>query len=262
MDESYAISILTTKTKRLRKELNRPELKSQLQLKGTPRGIFRAALIRPTKLLTRSPTVFFLSMYIALLYGVIYLMFTTIPLVFTNSYGWSPQLIGLAYLGLGIGMVLALSFLLKGNDADMSKLRKKNNDVYEPEMRLPRAVYSGCLIPISLLWYGWSAQKMAHWMVAIIGIPYGLGMTALYVAAQNYLIDAFPAYAASAIASATFLRSLFGAFLPLAGPTMYEKLGFGWGNTVLGILAFLMIPIPLVLYRYAKLIRERWPIHM
>jgi len=263
MNESYATAILMKKTKRLRKELNRPELESQLQLKGTPKEIFRRSLIRPTKLLTRSPIVFFFAMYIGLLYGMLYLMFTTIPLVFTGGYGFSTQLAGLAYLGLGVGMVVSLSFLLKGNDAEVQKLSAKNNGVYEPEMRLPRCVYSACLIPVSLFWYGWAAQKRTHWVVVIIGmIPYGVGMTGIYVPGQTYFVDTFSEYSASAIAAATFMRSLFGTFLPLAGPPMYETLGFGWGNTILGILACLMIPIPVVFFRYGKMIRERWPVDL
>lgn len=170
MKESYATVVMMRKTERLRKELNRPELQSQLQLKLTPKELIRRSLIRPSKLLTRSPIVFLLSIYIATVYGMLYLMFTTIPLVFTNTYGWSTELTGLAYLGLGVGMIISLSLLLKGNDAKVVTLRKKNNGVYEPEMRLPLCVYYAALIPISLFWYGWSAQKRTHWVVPIIGM--------------------------------------------------------------------------------------------
>jgi multidrug resistance protein len=170
MKESYATLVMMRKTERLRKELNRPELQSQLQLKLTPKQLIRRSLIRPSKLLTRSPIVFLISLYIATLYGMMYLMFTTIPIIFTNIYGWSTELTGLAYLGIGFGMVTSLSLLLKGNDATVVKLRKKNNGVYEPEMRLPQCVYYACCIPVSLLWYGWSAEARAHWIVPIIGM--------------------------------------------------------------------------------------------
>jgi hypothetical protein len=67
-------------------------------------------------------------------------------------------------------------------------------------------------------------------------------MTGVFVPCQTYMIDAFPGYSASAIAAASTMRSIFG-------PAMYDKLGFGWGNTILGILALTMIPIPVVFYR-------------
>ncbi|CRK15933.1 hypothetical protein BN1723_021035, partial [Verticillium longisporum] len=35
---------------------------------------------------------------------------------------------------------------------------------------------------------------------------------------QAYIIDAFPEYAASALAAFTVFRSVVAAFLPLAGP--------------------------------------------
>jgi hypothetical protein len=63
-------------------------------------------------------------------------------------------------------------------------------------------------------------------------------------------------YSAAAIAANTELRSLVGAFLPLAGPPMYNTLGLGWGNTLLGFLCVLMIPLPIVFYKYGKRLRE------
>ena len=46
--------------------------------------------------------------------------------------------------------------------------------------------------------------------------------------------------------------------VPLDGPSMYAALGLGWGNTLLGLLYVLFIPIPIALYRYGKVIRERY----
>lgn len=62
-------------------------------------------------------------------------------------------------------------------------------------------------------------------------------------------------HSASALAANTILRSLFGAFLPLAGPALYDALGLGWGNSLLGFLALAMIPIPLMFWRYGEKLR-------
>jgi hypothetical protein len=43
--------------------------------------------------------------------------------------------------------------------------------------------------------------------------------------------------------------SIGGAFLPLAGPPLYKAVGYGIGNTILGLIALLMIPIPIVFYK-------------
>jgi MFS family permease len=93
-------------------------------------------------------------------------------------------------------------------------------------------------------------------------VPFGLGLMGIFAPLQTYMIDCFPQFAASAIAGMTALRCLFGALLPLAGPKMYESLGLGWGNSLLGFLAVAFIPVPALLFRYGKHIRERYPIKL
>lgn len=72
---------------------------------------------------------------------------------------------------------------------------------------------------------------------------------------SSYLVDSFTLYAASAIGANTVLRSLVGAFLPLAGPAMYERLGLGWGNTLLGFIALALWPLSILFYVYGERIR-------
>jgi hypothetical protein len=72
---------------------------------------------------------------------------------------------------------------------------------------------------------------------------------------STYLVDAYTIYAASAMAANTLFRSLAGALLPLAGPKMYETLGLGWGNSLLGFIALAMTPLPIVFYIYGERIR-------
>lgn len=72
----------------------------------------------------------------------------------------------------------------------------------------------------------------------------------------TYLVDAFTVYAASVSAASTVFRSLPGALLPLAGNSMYDALGLGWGTSVLGFIAVAFIPMPLVFWKYGQRIRE------
>jgi hypothetical protein len=44
-------------------------------------------------------------------------------------------------------------------------------------------------------------------------IPFGFGMVSIFLTCQTYIVDAFPMYAASAVAATTCLRSIVGAFL-------------------------------------------------
>ncbi|KAF1956088.1 MFS general substrate transporter [Byssothecium circinans] len=266
--ETNATVLLNWKVNRLRKELQRPDLQNIITHEKdaaalSRRNILIQGMIVPIKLLFRSPIVFLLSLYISFVFGLLFLLFTTITQVYIQTYGWAPELCGLAYLGIGIGNMLGIMFVAKTSDATIIRLTKANNGVYEPEMRLPTCVFFGFLIPISFFWYGWCVEKHVHWIAPIIGLlPFGLGMMGIFAPLQTYLVDSFPQYAASAIAGMTSIRCLFGAVLPLAGPSMYRSLGLGWGNSLLGFVAIAMIPFPALIYKYGGMIRKKYPVKL
>lgn len=56
------------------------------------------------------------------------------------------------------------------------------------------------------------------------------------------------------------MRSIFGATLPLAGSTMYAALTPQWAGTLLGLMEVVLIPIPIIFYRYGVRIRARSPV--
>lgn len=74
--------------------------------------------------------------------------------------------------------------------------------------------------------------------------------------ASTYLVDAYTVYAASASAAATVFRSLVGALLPLAGNSMYDALGVGWGTSLLGFIAVAFIPVPIIFWKFGERIRN------
>jgi hypothetical protein len=41
---------------------------------------------------------------------------------------------------------------------------------------------------------------------------------------------------------------------------MYETMGLGWGNSMLGFIAVAFIPVPALLFKYGKTLREKYPI--
>lgn len=73
---------------------------------------------------------------------------------------------------------------------------------------------------------------------------------------STFLVDAYTVHAASATAAATVSRSLLGALLPLAGNSMYDALGVGWGNSLLGFIAIAFIPVPFVFWAFGERIRN------
>ncbi|KAH1712297.1 hypothetical protein KXX60_006457 [Aspergillus fumigatus] len=263
--ETCAPVLIRWKTAKLAKELGRTDLHSAYEPDGQGVSVastLKLGLMRPLQLFFKSPIVFLLSIYMSLTYGLLYLFFTTIPSVFQKQYGFSTGLSGLAYLGIGIGFFVGLALIAFTNDRILMKLTAKNGGKSEPEMRLPTMIFFSCFLPVSFFWYGWSAAKKAHWIVPIIGMcPFGISLMGLFMPIQTYVIDCYPAYAASANAILTATRSLVGALVPLAGPSMFNSLGLGWGNSLLGFLALAFVPIPILFTRYGKAIREKFPVN-
>ena len=56
----------------------------------------------------------------------------------------------------------------------------------------------------------------------------------------------------------TVLRSLLGALLPLGGLEMYNALGLGWGNSLLGFIALAMVPLPFLIKKYGEYLRKKF----
>lgn len=260
--ESYAPVILQRKTLRLRKQTGNPDLRSKLDNGLTPSALLQRSIIRPSKMLLYSPIVMMMSLYMSVIYGLLYLLFTTFTFVFEDNYGFSENDVGLVYIGMGAGMLIGLLALgLTSDRISKSLAARYNNGTMKPEYRLPPLIFGGLFVPIGMFIYGWCTDKHVQWAVPLLGtLLVGIGIITAFMCIQTYLIDAFTIYAASAIAANTVLRSIFGAFLPLAGLDMYAALGLGWGNSLLGFVALALIPIPALFYIYGERIRNKYKV--
>lgn len=209
-------------------------------------------------MLFTSPIVTLTSVYVGLVYGYTYLLFTSFESLYESIYGFTQSTVGLTYLGFGVGCLIGLITLGKFSDRMVTHYSKGGE--WKPEYRLLPLLPGSLVVPIGLLWYGWSAEEANFWIVPIIGTAWvGLGTLCVFMPVQSYLIDAFPLYAASAAAANTIFRSFLGAFLPLAGPSLYRALGQGWGNTLLAFVALAFTPMAWIIFKYGGIIRERYP---
>lgn len=181
MRESYAPTLLKRKTKRLIKETGNQDLRSQLDSGLSPKELFKLSIVRPTKMLIFSPIVLILSLFVAIVYGYLYLLFTTITGVFEGQYHFSQGSVGLTYLGIGIGSLLGLFILGASSDRILKHLTAKHG-VTKPEFRLPPLIPGAICVPIGLFWYGWTAETNQHYILPIAGTMFvGIGMITSFV---------------------------------------------------------------------------------
>ncbi|KAF9026400.1 MFS polyamine transporter [Hymenopellis radicata] len=210
--------------------------------------IFSKALRRPFALFMHESIVQLLGLYMAFIYGIFYLYLTTIHTIFRDVYHHPPGVAGLHYFALGIGLIFTSQLNARTMDRVYIYLRDRNGGIGEPEFRIP-SMFPG----------GWAAQKQLHWVVVDLGMALvGAGMILSVQSIQTYLVDTFTLFAASVLATVTFMRSVFSFGFPLFAPAMYAKLGYGKGDTVLAVLAIVIgCPSPFLFWKYGKDVRMR-----
>lgn len=222
------------------------------------RTLMTKSLSRPFILFVHEPIVQLLGVYMAYLYGTLYLFLTTIPSIFQGIYQQPVGIAGLHYISLGIGLTLASQLNSITMDKVYIHLKSKHGGVAKPEFRLPAMVPGSLLLPIGCLIVGWTSEAHTHWIAPDIGIALvGAGIVLNFQCIQTYLVDSFTLHAASALAAASFLRSIAGFGFPLFAPAMYQALGFGKGDTILAVVAFVIgCPAPWIFWHYGEQIRN------
>ncbi|KXH60647.1 polyamine transporter 3 [Colletotrichum nymphaeae SA-01] len=261
MRETYAPVLLECKARRLRKETGNHALRTKADRDG--KKLIQRAVIRPFKFLFMTPLVSIIAAYVGIAYGILYLLIATFSFVYTDQYHFSEGDAGLAFLPAGLGMMIGV--LTFGNVQDYlvkkAKEGMKPDEKYRPEVKITPWLTSptGLTIPIGLFIYGWTTEYKVHWIVPMIGVVIlSGGLTGVTMCVQNYQIDSYERYAASGSAAVTLSRSLIGALMPLGGLKMYDALGLGWGNSLLGFMSLALVPVPVGLFFYGGIIRRRF----
>lgn len=260
--ETYAPQLLKLRARRLALELNHATIAADHDPRSLKRRLWQAVK-RPMKILFLQPIVFIMACYQALLYGTMYLLFTTFPDVWAEQYGFNTGEAGLTYIGLGVGFIIAVTFGIPQIDKIYNKLADRNKGVGKPEFRMPLANLGAICIPVGLFWYGWAVERKDFWLVPIIGTTvFGFGMIVIFNSVQNYYIDAFTRYAASAVAGGAVFRAIVGAVFPLFAPYLYGALGYGWGTSVLAFVAVALMPMPFIIMTFGERIRSKFVINL
>jgi multidrug resistance protein len=260
LQETYPPVLLYRKKKKLIKETGNEALHTEFDRPDrTVMKTLAISLTRPFKLLGTQVIVQVLALYMAYLYGLMYLVLSTFPALWENEYNESVGIGGLNYISLAVGFFIGTQVCAPCQDKIYRELKRRNNGVGKPEFRVPLMIPGAILVPIGLFWYGWTAQAHTHWILPNIGAAiFAAGVIIGFQCIQTYIVDSYTRFAASAVGAATVLRSLAGFGFPLFAPYMYNALHYGWGNSLLAFIAIgLGWPAPILLWKYGEKLRKR-----
>ncbi|KAF4455990.1 multidrug resistant [Fusarium albosuccineum] len=262
LQETYPPKILKVKANRLRKETGNKALHTEYE---SPDRTFlqslRKNLMRPFIMLFTQPAIQITALYRAYLYGLMYLVLASFPLVWEEQYDQDPGRASLNYISLGVGFVIGLQVSGPMIDKVYAALKIRHNHPGRPEFRVPLMFPTAFITPAGLVLYGVAAHLQLHWIIPNIGAAiFAAGLILSFQCAQTYIVDSYERFAASATGAAAFVRTMAGFSFPLFAPDMYEALGIAWGNALLaGTAMFLCLLAPIVLWRWGEWIRKKSP---
>ncbi|THH07282.1 hypothetical protein EW146_g9364 [Bondarzewia mesenterica] len=245
LEETFAPVLLARKARRVRKELpdtDKRRVITTFQQGDDNKPSILKQLMYPVRILLMEPIAQLLGIYLAYIYGLVYLLLTSIPNIYVAVYHESIGIAGLHYLSFGIGMYVGSQLSNLVLDRIRRILTTRNNNKGRPEFRLR-----------------WTANAKFPWIAPDIGLLLtGVGIAVNYQAIQTYIIDTYTVRAAPALGGLSLLRSLVGFALPLCSPAMYKHLGYGTGNTILAACALgLGCPTLLLLWFFGRNLRNR-----
>ncbi|KAI0914683.1 major facilitator superfamily domain-containing protein [Ustulina deusta] len=266
LKETYAPLLLVWKKRRLVKETGNAALHTPYDDPDrTVAKTLRIALQRPFRMITTQVIVQILAVYMLYVYGLIYIVLTSFPALWSGprpaGYGESLGIGGLNYISLGLGFFLGAQICAPLQDRIYVYLKRRYGGAGRPEYRVPMMVPGAVLLPVGLIVYGWTAEFKTHWIFPNIGaFIFATATIISFQCLQTYLVDTYTRYAASAVSAGTVFRSLAGFGFPLFAPSLYGRLGNGWGNTLLALLGVVLgWPAPFLLWKYGETLRKRSP---
>jgi len=158
LQETYVPELLKRKKNKLIKETGNTKLHTEFD---DPDRRFAkhlaTALIRPFRLITTQPIVQVLAVFVAYIYGCMYLILSTFATLWTSPeyYNEPIGIGGLNYISLGLGFFLGTQIGAPLNDGIYRRLKARNGGVGRSEFRIPLMIPGSILIPIGFFIYGW-----------------------------------------------------------------------------------------------------------
>ncbi|OJJ88437.1 MFS transporter [Aspergillus glaucus CBS 516.65] len=255
--ETYAPVLHQRRAARLRQETGNWALHAVLdENRPTMKDIVWKYLLRPVQMLFLEPILMLITIYLAVIYGILYLFFEAFPVSFQEVRGWTNEgVAGLPFIGILVGVLFGVAFLIWQTKTRFARKFKKHGKVI-PEERLVPMMVASVLLPAGLFWFGWTSNPHVSWVPQVIAsVPIGMGILVIFMQGLNYIIDVYLMFANSAIAANTLIRSTLGGAFPLFAVQMYHNLGVNWASSLLGFITAAMIPIPIFFFFYGARIR-------
>jgi MFS family permease len=221
------------------------------------------ALCRPFLLTATEPIIILFSLYLSVVYIVLFGFLAGYEFIFKDTYDLSQGITGLLFLGIGVGVcftVPVIPLIYTWTRREIANVKAVDTNIQvrlPPETRLWMAMLGAPALPISLFWMAWTSfDSISYWSPLIASVFFGFGILTIFISIYQYVIDSYERYAGSALAMTTLVRFVAaGGMIEVTIP-MYENLGVHWTLTMFACISLVLTPLPYLFYRYGAAIRR------
>ncbi|KAE8148890.1 major facilitator superfamily domain-containing protein [Aspergillus avenaceus] len=284
--ETYAPLLLKWKAAHLRKATGDERYRSDMDVEHI--ALFSrigGACMRQFALTVHEPIILLISLYMTVIYIVLFTFFDGYPYIFQHVHGlgqgltnvvWVAMYVVIAAAGLWVPVVYIWTKrefeststttttstsidMNTGADAGADAGSGSGSKIHptRPENRLWFAMLGAPFIPIGLFWMGWTDySKISIWSPIIASGVFGFGTINVFISSYMYVIDSYDIYAASALGFMTVSRYCAAGGMTVVGIPFYSNMGVQYTLTILACISCLMTPVPYVFWRYGVVIRS------
>lgn len=254
MKETRSAVVLTRIARRLRKKTGDHRYRARVEdERASLRTLVWISCTRPVYLMVTEPVVASFSIWVGFAWGVLYVLIESIGPIFRNLHHFNNGEVGVVFVTFFIGSMFGCV-----GQHYQEKLYQKHQPTRGPEARLYMAMLAGIVFTGALFIYAWCSFANVHWIslcIAIVLVEFA--SFTIYLAVFTYLADCYGTFASSALAGQSLSRNLFGMAFPLFTTQMYASLTYHWANTLFGLLALVMSPVPFLLFWKGPALRAR-----
>jgi DHA1 family multidrug resistance protein-like MFS transporter len=185
--ETFGPVILKRRAQKLRHETKDWALHAKIEENRTSLDdIMYKYLFRPAQMIRAEPILVLVTIYMAFIYGILYLSFEAFPISFQEERGWNDGVGALPFLGIFVGILVACAVIVFDTRTRYTKLHAKSNGRVPPEERLYLMALGGCVLPIGLFWFGWTSSPNITWVPQVLAGPaIGFGIFMIFLQGIN-----------------------------------------------------------------------------
>lgn len=262
MPETYSPLLLQWKAVHYRRITGDDRFRAEHEIKDISLlSRLKVSMARPFLMLTE-PIIMAMTLYITVVYIVLFTFLVGWPYIFQETYGISQGLSHTIFVSMLIGV--ELNFFLVVAIYYMTRKRTKQEHEegqppFKPEIRLWFATFGAAVaLPVSLFWLGWTNySSISIWSAILAVCLFGYAVMGIFLCIYMYIIDAYEIFAASALTFVSLVRYVVAGGMTVAGIPLYESLGTHYTLTILACVSVALLPIPYLLSYYGHAVRSK-----